>query len=906
MPLTIRHQKTNAVPDWTQPQLNEIIAGGAAPLPPAGTTLSQITLPSDWNADHTLTGTLDPDQIPNRVNLATASSLPSYTYSNGTSGVGATITKSAPFSALTVDGTTVSVGDTILVQNGNSTAHNGIYTVTNAGSGAAAWVLTRATWFDTSAKIMPGLSVYVLGGSTNLRRTFSTPKTTSFTVGTTAMTWSSQRVSLTQDVTGTLNLANGGTASNTSSYASGAGFFYHNGTQFATSSNFVTDGTKVSFGAGYTWVDQERLRVQGTSSTPNTPSSPSTVYSGGQTTNGYTASGAYHDYRVYGYKDIGGTTYFSVTPATTSYTDTSQTITIDPPSSLTAAQNFGYSGYTDQGFTNNYSVVAYKTYPGGFSVSSIGTGTASYTEGTTFSSYGVDLSWSTVSGADGYFLISDYNGTIRYQDVGNVSSFVDTNNSWTTGALPYSTPTSAPDTYYVIINWSIDPSVDGYIVTVQDSTGRVYDVYQTLAGSSNNSLTDDNTNWQVSPVLTPNYYYGDALVVEGASYFTGSQTITGNTTQTGNIDLTGGQTVSGTATFNGDVYANASLYSNAIYGSFYGTYYGSTIPINYGGTNTTSFTSARGIFFNGSALASTAQNTYVNSGSNITHNLFTASAATNKPLVLRGAASQSGNLQEWQNSSGNIGSYMGASGADLVIGNGSTVNGTLTVKNSSDDLLIVDNTGDGRLRLNATGAHTQYIEFTPRDSGAGGVPTIKSGSAFAFSPSGGAASMAFGESSGSVYFQDLLGTNGLIIVPRIFYYPALTIRGAASQTANLQEWQNSSGTVLASIDKTGSAKVAGLSTALTTKTSNYTVTGDDFTILADATAAAITITLPTAVGIAGRIYSVKRISSGAHSVTVDTTSSQNIDGSTTYVLSGSLASVLLQSDGAQWWIISTK
>jgi hypothetical protein len=59
MPAIVKHIKTNAVPDWTQPQLDAIVAGGAAPLPPNGTTLSQVTLSSDWNANHTITGVVE-------------------------------------------------------------------------------------------------------------------------------------------------------------------------------------------------------------------------------------------------------------------------------------------------------------------------------------------------------------------------------------------------------------------------------------------------------------------------------------------------------------------------------------------------------------------------------------------------------------------------------------------------------------------------------------------------------------------------------------------------------------------------------------------------------------------------------------------------------------------------------
>lgn len=49
MAISIKNAKTNAIADWTQGQLDTIIAGGPAPLPPPGTTLSQVTLPSDWN-----------------------------------------------------------------------------------------------------------------------------------------------------------------------------------------------------------------------------------------------------------------------------------------------------------------------------------------------------------------------------------------------------------------------------------------------------------------------------------------------------------------------------------------------------------------------------------------------------------------------------------------------------------------------------------------------------------------------------------------------------------------------------------------------------------------------------------------------------------------------------------------
>ena len=122
------------------------------------------------------------------VKLGTAAALPnSPTYSNGTSGVGATLTSDSNV-RLQVDGTNASTGDRILVQDESTAANNGIYDVTAQGaSGSAAWVLTRAVDFDGSAgaEIIPGESVYVLSGSTNGGQGFVVTSTSDpHTVGT--------------------------------------------------------------------------------------------------------------------------------------------------------------------------------------------------------------------------------------------------------------------------------------------------------------------------------------------------------------------------------------------------------------------------------------------------------------------------------------------------------------------------------------------------------------------------------------------------------------------------------------------------------------------------------------------------------------------------------------------------
>ena len=77
MAITIKHAKTDTISDWTQSDLDAQIAAGNYP---AGTLLANIVLPSDWNNDHTFTGTLG---VSNGGTGATT--LTGYVKGNGTS-----------------------------------------------------------------------------------------------------------------------------------------------------------------------------------------------------------------------------------------------------------------------------------------------------------------------------------------------------------------------------------------------------------------------------------------------------------------------------------------------------------------------------------------------------------------------------------------------------------------------------------------------------------------------------------------------------------------------------------------------------------------------------------------------------------------------------------------------------
>lgn len=101
----------------------------------------------------------------------------------------------------------------------------------------------------------------------------------------------------------------------------------------------------------------------------------------------------------------------------------------------------------------------------------------------------------------------------------------------------------------------------------------------------------------------------------------------------------------------------------------------------------------------------------------------------------------------------------------------------------------------------------------------------------------------------------------------------------------------------------GGTLLGSVATPLATKTSAYTLTAADHVILADATSAAFSVTLPTAVGITGRPYVVKRLNAASNNVTIATTSSQTIDGSTTHVLSSQYAVARVVSNGANWLLV---
>ena len=118
--------------------------------------------------------------------LATTANL-SATYNNGTAGVGATLTNSGTQATLTLDSTAANLNDRILVKDQTTASENGIYVVTNVGSGSTNWVLTRATPEDQPSELTGGSFVFVEEGTLNANNGYTFTHTGAPTFGTTAL-----------------------------------------------------------------------------------------------------------------------------------------------------------------------------------------------------------------------------------------------------------------------------------------------------------------------------------------------------------------------------------------------------------------------------------------------------------------------------------------------------------------------------------------------------------------------------------------------------------------------------------------------------------------------------------------------------------------------------------------------
>lgn len=103
------------------------------------------------------------------------------------------------------------------------------------------------------------------------------------------------------------------------------------------------------------------------------------------------------------------------------------------------------------------------------------------------------------------------------------------------------------------------------------------------------------------------------------------------------------------------------------------------------------------------------------------------------------------------------------------------------------------------------------------------------------------------------------------------------------------------------------ADVVGLLAYITSVTADTTLGALHYTVLVDATAGDVVITLPTAAsafsGGVGRVYNVKKTDVSVNTVTVDGDAAETIDGAATQVLTDQYQAMTIQSDGTSWGVL---
>jgi hypothetical protein len=161
--------------------------------------------------------------------------------------------------------------------------------------------------------------------------------------------------------------------------------------------------------------------------------------------------------------------------------------------------------------------------------------------------------------------------------------------------------------------------------------------------------------------------------------------------------------------------------------------------------------------------AGTIDTGFLRVGSGLTGMMFSvvSNSSTQIGAIIRGAASQTANLQEWQNSAGAVLARFTSSGdlnarAFLPLG---TTTASLGMTQPATEELAFYTSSTQRLRIASTG-----------EIGVGANPI-----------------------TGSVFYVNSVAAANI----------GLVVRGATSQTGNLQEWQNSGGTILARVNSAG-------------------------------------------------------------------------------------------------------
>jgi hypothetical protein len=278
-------------------------------------------------------------------------------------GVGATLTNAGTQAALVIDGVTVAVNDRVLVYTQTNAIQNGVYVVTNVGSGSTNWILTRSSDTDTYGFAGPttlseGSTFFVQQGATGAGETYTCNTAGVIVFGTTNITFA--QISAAQI------------------YSAGTGLTL-TGTQFSISNTAVTAGAYGSASAVGTFTVNAQGQLTLAATTPiSIPSSAinTAIPNSGLANSAITINGS--AISLGGSVSVGTVT--SVTSSTLTVGGTSAVPTIDLTSGIVTAGTTGSSTLVPVVTVDTYGRVTNITTAaiGGGTVTSVsGTGTVS-------------------------------------------------------------------------------------------------------------------------------------------------------------------------------------------------------------------------------------------------------------------------------------------------------------------------------------------------------------------------------------------------------------------------------------------------------------------------------------------------------------------------------------------------
>jgi hypothetical protein len=166
------------------------------------------------------------------------------------------------------------------------------------------------------------------------------------------------------------------------------------------------------------------------------------------------------------------------------------------------------------------------------------------------------------------------------------------------------------------------------------------------------------------------------------------------------------------------------------------------------------------------------------------------------PLVVRGAISQTANLQQWQNSSATVLAYLNSSGSMLASVFQTLTNGRYYSATSSS-YAMNDTPANGDLNFFQTRSDTQ-VNTTLRSFSATATANLLE--------------VRSGGGMGGNLLTSIKPSGRIEVVNDAAASVVLIAKGAAAQSADLQQWQDSSAVVKANIKSTGALYRQGANT----------------------------------------------------------------------------------------------